>query len=79
MERWELILPAAVFAEKEGHWTNFQGKLQKFQKALEPLGEAREEGKIGEFFAGAFGIELPWERQEMEREFLKEYKKWSGS
>ncbi len=78
VERWDLVLPAAVFTEKEGHWTNFQGKIQKFHRALQPLGQALEEGKIGEVFAGAFGLELPWDREEMEREFLKEFKKWSG-
>ncbi len=78
MEDWDMVLPAATFAEKEGHWTNFQGRVQKFQQALEPLGESLEEGKIGEKFAEAFGIEFPWKREEMEKEFLKEMKKWSG-
>ena len=38
-----LVLPAAEFAEQEGSFTNFEGRVQHFGKAFEPLGEARDE------------------------------------
>ncbi len=33
-------LPATSYAEEEGHFTNFEGKIQKYEQALLPLGEA---------------------------------------
>jgi NADH-quinone oxidoreductase subunit G len=35
-----LVLPAAAWVEREGTFTNFQGRAQRFRTALEPLGEA---------------------------------------
>jgi NADH-quinone oxidoreductase subunit G len=36
-----LVLPAATYAEQDGTFTNFEGRIQRFYKALEPLGESR--------------------------------------
>lgn len=40
------VLPASVYAEKEGTFTNCQGKVQKIDKVLEPLGESKSELEI---------------------------------
>ncbi len=40
------VLPSSTYIEKEGTWTNFEGKVQKFNKILTPLGEARAEWEI---------------------------------
>lgn len=37
--RWSL--PSAVHAEKDGTFTNFEGRVQRFHQALQPLGDAR--------------------------------------
>ena len=37
----DVIFPAATFAETEGVLVNTEGRLQKLEKAIEPLGEAR--------------------------------------
>lgn len=37
----DVILPAAVFAEQDGSFVNFQGRAQRFAKALEPAGQSR--------------------------------------
>jgi NADH-quinone oxidoreductase subunit G len=37
----DVVLPAAVYAEKEGTFTNFEGRVQRIKKALEPLGASR--------------------------------------
>jgi len=37
----DVILPTATFAEQEGTFTNFQSRVQKFDKALEAEGEMR--------------------------------------
>jgi NADH-quinone oxidoreductase subunit G len=39
-ERAHLVLPGAAWTEREGTWTNFQGRVQRFWTAVEPLGEA---------------------------------------
>ena len=33
-----IVFPALGFAEKEGSFTNFRGRIQKIHRALEPLG-----------------------------------------
>jgi NADH-quinone oxidoreductase subunit G len=42
----DLILPAAAWVEREGTFTNFEGRVQRFRTAVEPLGEARAEWEI---------------------------------
>lgn len=41
-----LVLPAAEYAEQDGSFTNFEGRVQHFGKAFEPLGEARDEAGL---------------------------------
>jgi NADH-quinone oxidoreductase subunit G len=36
----DIQLPAAVYAEKEGTFTNIQGRVQRFHAAVAPLGES---------------------------------------
>jgi NADH-quinone oxidoreductase subunit G len=40
-ERAHWVLPAAAWVEREGTFTNFEGRVQRFRTALEPLGAAR--------------------------------------
>ena len=35
------VLPAAAWVERDGTFTNFEGRVQRFRPAVEPLGEAR--------------------------------------
>jgi NADH-quinone oxidoreductase subunit G len=44
--RAQLVLPSAAYAEREGTFTNFEGRVQRFRAALEPLGEARPDWRI---------------------------------
>jgi hypothetical protein len=37
----DAVLPAATFAETEGHYVNGQGRIQRADKLIDPLGEAR--------------------------------------
>jgi predicted molibdopterin-dependent oxidoreductase YjgC len=41
--------------EKEGTFTNFEGRIQRFQQALDPLGEALPELEIAARLAAARG------------------------
>lgn len=55
-----VVLPAAVYVEREGTFTNFEGRVQRFMKAMEPLGEALPEWDIWAGLAQAMGVECPY-------------------
>ncbi|MDC2996508.1 molybdopterin-dependent oxidoreductase, partial [Candidatus Pelagibacter sp.] len=42
----DLILPGSAYTEKEAHYTNLEGKLQKTYKASYPPGDALEDWEI---------------------------------
>jgi NADH-quinone oxidoreductase subunit G len=41
-----LVLPATAWVERDGTFTNFEGRVQRFRPAVEPLGEALPEWDI---------------------------------
>ena len=51
-----LILPSAAHVEREGTFTNFQGRVQRFRTAVEPLGDAMADwqvlGRLGRALGG---------------------------
>ena len=42
----QVVLPAASFAEKNGTFTNFEGRIGRVRKAIEPLGESLPDWEI---------------------------------
>ena len=52
-ESYDFRLPATAYVEEEGHFTNFEGKVQAYAKALEPIGEARPDWDIFALIAKA--------------------------
>ena len=42
----DVILPSAAYTEKDGHYVNLEGRIQKAFKASYPPGEAKEDWKI---------------------------------
>ena len=42
----DIVIPSAVYAEKEGTFTNFEGRVQRIRKALEPSGNSRATWQI---------------------------------
>ncbi len=42
----DVVLPAASFAEKEGTFTNFEGRINRVQKAIEPVSESLPDWEI---------------------------------
>jgi len=42
----DVLLPGALFTESTGTYTNHDGRVQKFNKAIEPAGEARAAWQI---------------------------------
>lgn len=41
-----VVLPASSFAEKDGSFTNFEGKINKIRKGIKPIGESRPDWEI---------------------------------
>jgi predicted molibdopterin-dependent oxidoreductase YjgC len=52
-------LPAAVYAEKEGTFTNVQGRVQRIHAAVPPLGESLPDLEILARLAAELGVSLP--------------------
>jgi NADH-quinone oxidoreductase subunit G len=52
-----LVVPSAAYVEREGTFTNFQGRVQRFRMVVEPLGEALADwsilGRVGRALGGA--------------------------
>jgi NADH-quinone oxidoreductase subunit G len=44
--RAHLVLPSAAWVERDGTFTNFEGRVQRFRAAVDPLGETRPEWQI---------------------------------
>lgn len=57
-------LPAATYAEKEGTFTNFEGRTQKFNRVLNPLGESQPEWQILIDLSKRMGIDLGFFNEE---------------
>jgi len=45
-ESAQIVLPGATHAEKDGNFTNFEGRIQPFKQALLPIGEALPDTEI---------------------------------
>jgi len=55
-----LVLPAAAYPEREGTWTNFEGRVQRFRQAFPPLGRALPDWEIlGRLLQDAQGAPRP--------------------
>jgi NADH-quinone oxidoreductase subunit G len=46
VEQAQVVLPGASFAEKRGSFINAKGRLQRFNPAIQPAGEARPDWQI---------------------------------
>jgi len=55
-----VVLPAASFAEKDGTFTNFEGRVQRVQKAIPPLGESLPDWEIILQLADKIGAPMPY-------------------
>ena len=57
--RAHLVLPSAAYVEREGTFTNFQGRVQRFRTAVPPLGAAWPDWMILSFVGKALGFQDP--------------------
>lgn len=53
-----IVLPAAAYLETEGTLTNFEGKVQRFSRALSPLGDSKPDAEILIVLAEAMGFKF---------------------
>ena len=52
----DLVLPAAIWGEKEGTYTNSERRVSKANRAIDPPGEAKADFDIFMDLAGALGV-----------------------
>ncbi|MBA7635937.1 putative formate dehydrogenase [subsurface metagenome] len=55
-----VVLPATSFAEKEGTFTNFEGRVNRVRKAIEPIGESLPDWEIILMLADKMNNPLPF-------------------
>ncbi|MBC7263015.1 MAG: molybdopterin-dependent oxidoreductase [Chloroflexi bacterium] len=51
----DVVLPMAIWSEREGTLTNIEGRVQQVNKAVEPKGEAKPDWEILSLLAGKLG------------------------
>jgi predicted molibdopterin-dependent oxidoreductase YjgC len=66
-----VVLPAASFAEKDGTFTNFEGRIQRLCKAIEPAG-GLPDAEIIRRLSGMMGSPLPYASPQQVMEEIKE-------
>ena len=54
-----VALASAVWAEKDGTYTNVDNRVQRFRKAIDPVGDARTELEIASALGQRLGVSLP--------------------
>jgi NADH-quinone oxidoreductase subunit G len=64
----DCVLPAVPFVEKDGHFTDWEGRAQRVRPAREPLGLARPDWEIFAGLAAACGGDLGFDTLEELRE-----------
>ena len=67
-----VVLPAASFAEKEGTFTNFEGRVQRVGKAIEPLGDSLPDWKIILQLADSMNHPMPYSSSQEVMDEIKE-------
>ncbi len=58
-EMADVILPAATYAEKPGTYVNIEGRVQRADRAVFPVGDAREDWAILRALSDVLGVTLP--------------------
>jgi len=67
-----VVLPACTFAEKDGTFTNLEGKVNRVRPALEPYEDAHPDWEIFAALGGALGYPMDYDGpQAVQREIMK--------
>ncbi len=57
----DIVLPAASFAEKDGTFTNMEGRAQKIKAAITPIGESRPDWQIFSALSEKMGYPMDYD------------------
>ena len=57
----DIVLPAASFAEKDGTFTNMEGRAQKIKAAINPIGESRPDWQIFSALSEKMGYPMDYD------------------
>jgi NADH-quinone oxidoreductase subunit G len=60
----DIVFPSASYAEKEGTFTNFEGRVQRIRKAVDPMGVSRPTWRILLDLAALGGLTLSYKKPE---------------
>lgn len=70
-ERADLVLPSAVWSERSGSLTNTEGRVQKVQKAIEPVGEAKADWEALSLLADKLGKKIDISEDEISAQITR--------
>ena len=59
--RADVILPGAAYTEKDGLYVNFEGRVQRAERATFPPGQAKEDWAILRALSDVIGNRLPYD------------------
>ncbi|MBI4401004.1 MAG: molybdopterin-dependent oxidoreductase [Nitrospirae bacterium] len=66
------VLPACTYAEKEGTFTNLEGKVLRIRQSMDPVGESLPDWHIMAAIASGLGYQVDYESaQEIQNEIMK--------
>jgi formate dehydrogenase alpha subunit len=60
----DVVLPGVSFAEKDGTFANTERRVTRVRKAIEPIGEARQDWQIIQEISNRFGYEMSYDSPE---------------
>lgn len=59
-----VVLPGVSFAEKDGTFANTERRVTRVRKAIDPIGESRQDWQIIQDISNRFGYEMTYENPE---------------
>ena len=75
----DIVLPGASYAEKDGTFTNFEGRVQRIKRALDPIGNSRASWQILWELGSLLGMPLAYTRaEEVFKDLAKDHQAFSG-
>ncbi|SDT83959.1 formate dehydrogenase, alpha subunit [Desulfobacula phenolica] len=60
----DVVLPGVSFAEKDGTFVNTERRVTRVRKAVDPVGESRQDWEIIQEISNRFGFEMAYESPE---------------
>lgn len=60
----DVVLPGVSFAEKDGTFANTERRVTRVRKAVDPVGDARQDWEIIQEISNRFGFEMTYESPE---------------